>query len=72
MSLEIKSRILPGVAMTMWTLLSSLKTSDFRSVPPVVTMTPNFLYFEIATAVEEVCRASSLVGTMAGLRDTTH
>lgn len=34
-----------------------------KSVPPVVTMTPSFLYFDRDTAMLEVWRASSRVGT---------
>ena len=62
-SFEIRSRIRPGVAMIMWIGLSRRMMSARKSVPPVVTMTPSFLYFDRDTAMLEVWRASSRVGT---------
>lgn len=58
-----RSWIRPGVPTTICTGLYKRIISSRRLVPPVVTMTSTAMCFPISFTMDDVCRASSRVGT---------
>ena len=60
--LEARSRIRPGVATMIWTVLYRRIMSSLSDVPPVVTMHCTPMCLPISLTMAEVCNASSRVG----------